>query len=144
MFCRNCGKELSKEAEFCIHCGVKAYKGNKFCNICGAETYPEAEICVKCGARLKKIGEEVSDKSRLAASLFAFFLGHLGIHRFYIGKIGTGLVMLILGIIGWSTVWFFGVGLLFIIPVEIWALIDFILIIAGNMKDKEGKIIKNW
>jgi len=50
-----------------------------------------------------------------------------GIHRFYLGKIGTGILMLItLG----------GLG--------IWTLIDFIFAVAGIMKDKEGKFIKNW
>lgn len=144
MFCRNCGKELAENAEICIFCGVRVPQGNKFCNICGTETLPEAEICVKCGAKLKKIGiAEVSDKSRLAVTLLALFLGHLGIHRFYIGKIGTGVVMLILGVLGWLTVWFI-IGWIFLIPVNIWALIDFIFAVTGNMKDKEGKIIKNW
>lgn len=147
MFCRNCGKEIAESAEICIHCGVRVPYGNKFCHICGAETLPEAEICVKCGAGLRKKSttdiSDVSDKSRLATVLLAWFLGHLGIHRFYIGKTGTGVVMLILGVLGWLTVWFF-IGWLFLIPVEIWALIDFIIAITGNMKDAEGKIIKNW
>ena len=71
--------------------------------------------------------EEISPKSRLATTLFAFFLGELGIHRFYLGKIGTAILMIItLG----------GVG--------IWALVDFIMAVAGTMKDKEGRPIKNW
>lgn len=52
--------------------------------------------------------------------------------------------MLILGILGWGTVWIYGMGLIFLIAVGIWALIDFILIVSGNMKDKERKVIKNW
>ena len=71
--------------------------------------------------------EEISPKSRLAVTLFAFFLGEFGAHRFYLGKIGTAILMLLtLG----------GLG--------IWALVDFILAVAGVMKDKEGKVIKNW
>jgi TM2 domain-containing membrane protein YozV len=70
---------------------------------------------------------EISPKSRLAVSLFAWFLGTFGVHRFYLGKIGTGLLMLFtLG----------GLG--------IWALVDFIMAVAGVMKDKDGKLIKNW
>ena len=34
----------------------------------------------------------VSSKSRLVALLLCFFLGGLGVHRFYAGKIGTGIV----------------------------------------------------
>ncbi|MBI2330267.1 TM2 domain-containing protein [Candidatus Daviesbacteria bacterium] len=37
---------------------------------------------------------EISHKSRLATSLLAWFLGTFGAHRFYLGKIGTGLLML--------------------------------------------------
>ena len=71
--------------------------------------------------------EEVSPKSRLATTLLAFFLGEFGAHRFYLGKIGTAIAMLLtLG----------GLG--------IWALVDFIMAVAGVMKDKEGKLIKNW
>ena len=33
-----------------------------------------------------------SPKSRLVAFLLCFFLGELGIHRFYVGKVGTGLL----------------------------------------------------
>ncbi len=47
--------------------------------------------------------EELSPKSRLATVLLAWFLGTFGLHRFYIGKIGTGVAILILGILGWST-----------------------------------------
>jgi len=69
----------------------------------------------------------VSPKSRLAATLLAFFVGELGVHRFYLGKNGTGLLMLFtLG----------GVG--------IWALIDFIVIVCGNMRDKDGLLVKDW
>ena len=85
----------------------------------------------------------VSPKSRLAATLLAFFLGEFGAHRFYIGKIGTAVVMLVLAIIGIATVWFF-VGIAFLVAVGIWALIDFIFAVSGNMKDSQGRPIKNW
>ena len=69
----------------------------------------------------------ISDKKRLYAFLFAFFLGCLGIHRFYVGKIGTGMLCLLT---------FGGLG--------IWALIDAIVILIGQFKDKEGKVISQW
>ena len=68
-----------------------------------------------------------SKKSRLAALLLCFFLGGLGIHRFYVGKIGTGII------------WLFTLGLL-----GIGALIDLILIAVGAFKDKEGKNVIEW
>ncbi len=39
--------------------------------------------------------ETVSSKSRLVALLLCFFLGYLGVHRFYVGKIGTGIPMIV-------------------------------------------------
>jgi len=69
----------------------------------------------------------ISPKSRLAALLLCFFLGVLGVHRFYVGKIGTGILMLLT---------FGGFG--------IWALIDLILIVVGAFKDKEGRRVFRW
>lgn len=40
------------------------------------------------------------DRSRIAAALFAFFLGALGIHKFYMGKSGAGIVMLLISLFG--------------------------------------------
>lgn len=66
-----------------------------------------------------------SDKEWLVTLLLSLFVGTLGIHRFYVGKIGTGILQLItLG----------GCG--------IWTLIDIIMIATGNFKDKDGNEIK--
>ena len=68
---------------------------------------------------------ERSEKGFVPTILLCFFLGAFGIHRFYVGKIGTGILMLLtLG----------GLG--------IWTLIDFIIIVVGNFKDKHGLPIK--
>lgn len=69
----------------------------------------------------------ISDKSRLASLLLCFFFGVLGIHRFYVGKIGTGIIWLLTGGV-------FGIG----------AFIDFIMIIVGTFKDKYGRVVENW
>lgn len=69
----------------------------------------------------------ISDKSRTAAALLSFFLGGLGIHRFYVGKVGTGIIWLL-------TLGLCGIG----------ALIDFIMILCGTFKDKYGKVIEKW
>lgn len=121
MFCRTCGKELVEGADFCTSCGVKPLKGNKFCNACGAETRPDAEVCVKCGVRLGKVGTG-EGKSWLVALLLSIFVGQLGIDRFYLGRIGTGILKLIT---------FGGLG--------IWWLIDVILIATNNLKDSEDR-----
>ncbi|MFO7689320.1 MAG: TM2 domain-containing protein [Cryobacterium sp.] len=63
----------------------------------------------------------VSDRSFVATWLFAWLLGFLAVDRFYLGKVGTGLLKLVtLG----------GFGL--------WWLIDVILVLAGSQRDKQG------
>ncbi len=69
----------------------------------------------------------VSSKSRLVATLLCFFLGGIGIHRFYTGKIGTGILYIFTGGL-------FGIG----------ALVDFIMILCGSFKDKSGAKVTNW
>ena len=88
-------------------------------------------------------GAGISTKSRLALTLLAFFLGELGIHRFYVGKIGTGVVMLILTIVGYATVWVL-FGFIPLAVVWVWNVVDFIMAVAGIFKDKEGNVIKKW
>ncbi|MUV37508.1 Non-specific serine/threonine protein kinase [Lentibacillus sp. JNUCC-1] len=67
-----------------------------------------------------------SDKDWLVTVLLSFFLGGFGVHRFYVGKIGTGILMLV-------TLGAFGV----------WTLVDFIVILVGKFRDKEGNLITN-
>jgi len=95
-----------------------------FCSSCGAVIKRAAEICPKCGVRQKEVGSE--DQSRwLILLLLSIFFGSLGVDRFYVGKIGTGVLKLIT--CG-------GCG--------IWWLIDLIFIITGNFTDINGKVIK--
>ena len=73
----------------------------KFCTECGSIIKARAEICPKCGVRQTSAMSSglvmtPSGKSKLAAFLFAFFLGVFGIHRFYVGKTGSAVAMLIL------------------------------------------------
>jgi len=71
-------------------------------------------------------------KSFVATTLLCFFLGTLGIHRFYTGKTGSAIAMLLITLLlGWL-----GIG---IIITGIWALVDFIMIIIGNFKDANGQ-----
>jgi TM2 domain-containing membrane protein YozV/cold shock CspA family protein len=41
------------------------------------------------------------DKNRIVAAVLAFFLGHWGIHKFYLGKTNAGIIMLVMGTVGW-------------------------------------------
>lgn len=62
-----------------------------FCPACGNEVHPRAEICPACGVRIRPN----TSKSRIAAALLAFFLGGIGIHKFYLGRWGQGLLYLL-------------------------------------------------
>ena len=66
-----------------------------------------------------------SRKSNLVSLLLCIFFGYLGIHRFYVGKVGTGLLMLFTA----------GLG-------GVWVIIDIIIIILGKFRDKEGYPLK--
>ena len=66
-------------------------------------------------------------KSQLVAFLLCFFLGFIGVHRFYLGYIGIGIIQLLtLG----------GCG--------IWALVDLILIATGDLRAKNGQDLEPW
>ncbi len=70
---------------------------------------------------------DANRKSVGVAYLLWLFLGGFGAHRFYLRQTGTAVVQLLMSILGWMTVWV-GVGLLLLIPLGIWLLIDAILI----------------
>ena len=73
---------------------------------------------------LKKSSPSESDSQWVVTLLLAFLLGVIGAHRFYVGKTGTGILMLFT---------FGGLG--------IWLLIDLILIITGQFTNKDGEKI---
>ncbi len=62
-----------------------------FCRGCGKEINKDATSCPNCGAPQRT----ASSKSRMTAALLAFFLGGLGAHKFYLGKVGQGFLYLI-------------------------------------------------
>lgn len=67
-------------------------RATKYCVNCGGQIDARAEICVRCGVR--QPGKERAGKisRRMAAALFAILLGTFGVHRFYLGQIGWGIL----------------------------------------------------
>ena len=96
--CDKCGKLFDSEKE--------AEKHEKKCNVVRIKSHHEKEW--------------------LTTFLLCLFLGWFGIHRFYVGKTGTGLLYM------------FSLGFFFI-----GVLIDFIMILAGSFTDKGGNFIVN-
>jgi hypothetical protein len=109
-------------------------ENEKYCINCGEIIDARAEICPKCGVRQPTMyrdsqtfeSKPVKETNQrwLVTLLLCIFLGELGVHRFYTGKIGTGILMLLtLG----------GCG--------IWWLIDIIMIVTNSFTDDDGHII---
>jgi TM2 domain-containing membrane protein YozV len=129
MYCQKCGKEISDQASFCPGCGQPvnapgASSSSSSSSSSSGSTSSARVASLEPGYRADK---QVSTKSRLATLLLCFFLGGIGVHRFYVGKVGTGVAMIFtLG----------GLG--------IWVLVDFIMIIVGNFKDADGRYVLDW
>ena len=141
--CAQCGEVF--ESVCCPRCGLKAGEEPKVCPDCGARYHSNA--CPSCGylpgrSRAPRpdealpperiiervaVASAASPKSRLAALLLLLFLGVFGVHRFYVGKVGTGILFLF-------TFGFFGIG---------W-LVDLILIVCGSFRDRRGLVLTNW
>ncbi|MDD5191175.1 MAG: TM2 domain-containing protein [Dehalococcoidales bacterium] len=116
MQCYNHGDRAAVGA--CVKCGKAV------CQECQVEVSGKVH-CKQCVAKLA--GTQTEGKSWLVALLLSIFLGTLGIDRFYLGKIGTGILKLIT---------FGGFG--------IWWLIDLILIATDSMTDAKGnRLVKN-
>ena len=131
-FCINCGNKLDDNFVFCPECGNKVnevpsgnafsessfdkHSGNtKICKKCGSEMPEDSFYCLCCGNTFKESADEFEAikrkinmqtgtwKNKWISLLLCIFLGWLGIHRFYEGKVVTGILYLF-------TLGFFGVG----------------------------------
>lgn len=69
--------------------------------------------------------EVISSKNKWVAIILCFLLGGYGIHKFYLGKIGLGIIYLL-------TEGFFGIGVL----------VDLVILILGKAKDKKGAVLQ--
>ena len=96
-----------------------------YCRECGARHSDRAKACPKCG-----YVEFDAEKSVASYLVLVWLLGIFGAHKFYAGKTNQGIVMLLMGTIGW----------LLIVPgfaVCIWALVDFIIALCNINKPEK-------
>ena len=109
------------ETKYCTNCG-RAILPNEFRSANG--TCAECEAKASANARSTQVVQQYSEKDWLVTLLFSIFLGYLGIHRFYVGKVGTGILWLLTG-------GCLGVG----------ALVDIIMIATENFTDDANRLI---
>jgi TM2 domain-containing membrane protein YozV len=92
MYCSNCGNEILEQAMVCPKCGVKQRMEKKYCYNCGGEINAAQSVCVKCGVSVSTSG----GKSKVTAGVLGILLGGIGVHKFYLGSWGWGLIYLVL------------------------------------------------
>ena len=115
IICPECGREVSEFADSCPNCGYRIEK-TKYCKHCG-ELIPEScVVCVKCGKKVEDVKEKIiinnnitntvpnatrlvvgKEKNKWVSLLLCIFIGFLGAHKFYEGKIGMGILYIFTG-----------------------------------------------
>lgn len=101
-----------------------------FCTNCGAEIDDKAVVCVKCGVAVKPVVPSANGGNEWAtALLLCFFLGWLGVHRFYTKNNDIAVAQLVLGILSCGVV------------SVVWAFVDFILILSGSYHTGDGRTL---
>ena len=94
----SCGNLLHFSATSCPKCGAMQqglhFGGHPaYFHGCGSPIHESATSCPKCGAMQNR--QVRSGYERTTAVLLAIFLGGIGMHKFYLGKWGQGLVYLV-------------------------------------------------
>ncbi len=95
---------------------------DRFCHACGSDVGRGAAPTAS-----PSLPADASEHSRLAAFLLCLLIGFLGAHRFYVGKVGTGLL------------WLFTGGFLFVGQIY-----DLVLVATGEFRDINNRRLLRW
>ena len=142
MFCKNCGVKLDDTVKFCPSCGSATGADASAPTTPKPAPAPAPTPAYGAGPYAAPGGPtpgyiptpapapaSVDKKSKIVAAVLAFFLGHLGIHNFYLGHNKKAVTQLLITLLSCFTLSFVS---------AIWALVDFVNILIGNTKDSRG------
>ena len=104
-FCKHCGQKIPEAAVICTHCGcqVEDIKKPEQPNIVINNTNTNANVNANANVTPAMLG--IRTKNKWAAFFLCLFFGGLGVHKFYEGRIGMGILYLFtcgLFGIGWT------------------------------------------
>ncbi|MFQ6832295.1 TM2 domain-containing protein [Butyricicoccus pullicaecorum] len=119
MYCKQCGNEVAEGAKFCESCGTPIDQVEE------AKRQTQQEQPTIVINNNVSGGMDYPYKNKWVAFALCLLLGLIGAHRFYVGKIGTGIIWLLTG-------GCFGIG---------W-IVDLIMILVDSFRDKAGFPLK--
>ena len=122
MKCACCGAEVT--GRFCEYCGTEA-KRDDMPGVNNGNAQANNQSVYRSATVASGSTEVTSSRNKVVMIILWFFLGVIGAHHFYAGRIGMGLLYLFTGGLC-------GIGLL----------VDLILILTGNYRDCEGRLVK--
>ena len=123
----------AQETVYCPQCEAEMQERDRFCGGCGwdAERPDEPPSNAKANRReppqTPRRTAPPSDRNRLTTFMLCLLLGFLGVHRFYVGRVGSGILWLLTGgllAVGW--------------------IYDLVMIATGEFLDEDGKRIVYW
>ena len=142
MYCKNCGKQigigdLCKDSESILGTTVESNEENfdVVKEVNNNQNYnTQNNYSNVNNYQNPYVQGNISSKSKIAAGLFGIFLGSLGIHNFYLGYTGKAIAQLLITVLSCGVLGFVS---------ALWGLIEGILILAGDVRDANGNILRD-
>ena len=138
-FCKNCGKEIAEGTRFCQYCGTdqqsQSYTYSASSNIASSNTYFAS-----------------SPKSKTTLLVLFFLLNGFGVHYFYVGRTGLGILRLSIIVISFFLAMDYQINynntslsfaFILYIVLFIWWIFELVAMIKNEFKDKDGRAVTN-